>query len=462
MNQEARATDLLVVGAGPTGLAAACDALRRGMSVRVVERRDARAELSKALVVHARTMEVYERLGCAEEVLARGARFRALHVHTRPGRARTTVDLLGRRWGETRYPFWLSVPQYEVERVLEGVLARRGGAIGWSTELVGLEPSSDAVTAVLRGPDGATSAHRARWVLGCDGGRSATRELLGVSLRRAAIGRTFALADVRTASDLAQDEGHMVWADEGLLLIVPMPEPGVWRLIAEVDPATPELDAAGWGALVRDRAGIDLRVATTGWRSRFDLTSGVSEHLRRGRVFLLGDAAHVHSPVGGQGLNTGAQDAHNLLWKLALCARPELTSAERESLLDSYEAERRPIAEAMVRGTELATRVLTARGLVRGALRALAPRLLSLGRVQDRLGPGVGMLSLRTGGRARLPNPALAGGGWLHDRIDPTLPTLLDWEGETILVRPDGVIARPDELPSVPRARVTGLARAGG
>jgi 2-polyprenyl-6-methoxyphenol hydroxylase-like FAD-dependent oxidoreductase len=461
MNQVDGVTDLLVVGGGPTGLAAACDALRRGMSVRLIERREARAELSKALVVHARTMEVFERLGCAEEVLARGAKFRALHVHTRPGRERTTVDLLNRRWGETRYPFWLSVPQYEVERVLERTLARRGGAIQWSTELVGLEASGDGVTASLRGPDGATRSHRARWVLGCDGGRSTTRELLGVALHRAAIGRTFALADVMTESDLPGDEGHMAWADEGLLLIVPMPEPGVWRLIAEVSPELPELDAAGWGALVRARVGIDLRVSSTGWRSRFDLTSGVSEQLRRGRVFLLGDAAHVHSPVGGQGLNTGVQDAHNLVWKLALSARPELTSSEREALLDSYESERRPMAETMVRATELATRVLTARGLVRGALRAVAPRILRLARVQDRLGPGVGMLALRTGGRPRLPNPALAGGGWLHDRIDPELPTLFDWEGEVLLVRPDGVIARVSELPSIPRVRVTGVSRAG-
>lgn len=455
MHEEVPMTDLLVVGAGPTGLAAACDALRHGLSVRVIERRASRAEHSKALVVHARTMEVFERLGCADEVLAAGARFAALHVHTRPGRASTRVDLLDRRWGDTKYPFWLSTPQYEVERVLERRLAAAGCSPAWSTELVSLTPSTDHVTATLRDAAGQTHTHRARWVLGCDGGRSTTRELVGISLRRNELGVSFALADVTTGSDLPGDEGHMVWADEGPLLIVPMPAPGVWRLIAQVDAATPALDAAGWDALVRGRAGLDLAVREMGWHSRFELTSGVSERLREGRVFLLGDAAHVHSPVGGQGLNTGVQDAHNLVWKLAMTARGDVTGAAAEALLDSYEAERHPIALDMVRSTERATRLITARNpLFMSLLRAVAPRALRLPRVADRLGRGVGMLNLTTGGRPRLPNPALPAGGHLYDRVDPLRPTLLAWKGERLLVRPDGVIARLGELPHGAEAQV--------
>lgn len=451
----ATATDVLVIGAGPTGLTAAVDALRHGLTVRIVERRAERAEYSKALVVHARTMEVFERLGCAEAVLKLGARFRALHVHTVPGRARTRVDLLDRRWGDTRYPYWLSVPQYEVERALERRLAAAGGSIEWSTELTTLTQDASHVVATLRGPDGVERRHTARWVLGCDGGRSTTRELLQVSMKRTELGVTFALADVMTDASLVGDEGHMVMADEGLLLIVPMPAEGVWRLIAQVHESTPELDAKAWDALVSRRAGFDLEVRSMGWNSRFALTSGVSDTLRRGRVFLLGDAAHVHSPVGGQGLNTGVQDAHNLIWKLALVDRPELPPAQREPLLDSYATERHAAAVAMVGGTERMTRLLTGRRrLVFGALRRVAPIALRIERLKDRLGRGVGMLDLRTGGRPRLANPELAPGVRLHDRITSLHPTLLHWNGQRVLVRPDLVVAHDGELPHLAEVHV--------
>lgn len=439
-------TDLLIIGGGPTGLTAACDAARHGLSVRIIERRAVRAEYSKALVVHARTMEILERLGCAEEVVRRGAKFRALNIHTRPGRSRSRVDLINRRWGDTKFPFWLSIPQYEVERVLEAQAESHGIRLEWSTELVRLDQDADGVTSTVRDASGTETVHRSRWVLGCDGGRSTTRDLVGIALHRSDLGETFALADVMTRSELVGDEGHMLWADEGLLLIVPMPAEGVWRLIAQVSPATPELDAAGWNDLVQRRSGIDLKVESMGWNSRFNLSSGVSDRLRAGRVFLLGDAAHVHSPVGGQGLNTGVQDAHNLVWKLAMVQRPELSDSSREQLLASYEVERHATAVAMVRTTERATRLITSGGLFRRVLRIVAPMLLKSDRLKDQLGRGVGMLDLRTDGRPRLPNPELHDGGHLHDRMHPTLPSLLEWNGQRVLVRPDGVVARPGEL----------------
>jgi hypothetical protein len=143
------------------------------------------------------------------------------------------------------------------------------------------------------------------------------------------------------------------------------------------------------------------------------------------------------------------------VWKLAMVARGDVTGAAAEALLDSYEAERHPIALDMVRATERATRLITARNpLFMSLLRAVAPRALRLPRVADRLGRGVGMLNLTTGGRPRLPNPALRSGGHLHDRVDPLRPTLLAWNGERLLVRPDGVIARTGELPHGAEARV--------
>lgn len=441
-------TDLLIVGAGPTGLAAAAQALQAGLRVRLIERRRERAQRSKALVLHARTMEALELLGCAEPLVARGARFRALHVHTHPGQHRSTVDLLDRAWGDTAYPYWLSVPQYETERVLEDRVMALGGALEWCTQLTGLVQHGDHVEATLEGPDGAARAHRARWVLGCDGGRSTTRSLAGLTMERRELGVHFALADVRTTTDLPGDEGHAVLADAGVLLIVPMPEPGVWRLIAHVDAATPTLDAAGWQALVTERAGMDLGITGMGWRSRFALSSGVAPRLQQGRVFLLGDAAHVHSPVGGQGLNTGIQDAQNLVWKLALAAEGALSPADEAQLLASYADERHPIATAMVRATERATQLLTVRSpVLRAIRRTLARLVLRSDRLKDRLGRGVGMLDLRTAGHARLPNPALPGGRRLYDAVQPTRPLRLRLDDRELVVRPDRVAAAPGAWP---------------
>jgi 2-polyprenyl-6-methoxyphenol hydroxylase-like FAD-dependent oxidoreductase len=440
-------TDLLIIGAGPTGLTAAAQALQAGLRVRLVERRAERARRSKALVLHARTMEALELLGCAAPLVARGARFRALHIHTHPGRHRSTVDLLDRAWGDTEYPYWLSVPQYETEQVLEARVGALGGTLEWSTALTGLVQHDDHVEATLEGPDG-TERHRARWVLGCDGGRSTTRELAGLRMERTELGVTFALADVHTTTDLPGDEGHMVFADAGVLLIVPMPEAGVWRLIAHVDPDAPALDAAGWQALVRARSGFDLGITGAGWRSRFALSSGVAPRLREGRVFLLGDAAHVHSPVGGQGLNTGIQDAQNLVWKLALAAEGALAPAQSAALIDSYAEERHPIATAMVRATERATRLLTLRSpLLRAVRRNAARLLLRSARLKNLLGRGVGMLDLRTAGHARLPNPTLGSGRRLYGAVRPSRPVRLQLEDRALVVRPDRVAAPPGTWP---------------
>ncbi|MDQ3264384.1 MAG: FAD-dependent monooxygenase [Myxococcota bacterium] len=442
-------TDLLIVGAGPTGLAAACDALRHGLTTRIVERRATRSPHSKALVLHARTLEVLEVLGCAPQLVAAGQRFSALNVQTSTNAPPFRVDLLNRSWGDTRYPFWLSIPQFEVERILEERLVALGGVIEWSTELTALDDRGDQVVARLTSSSGAGSEHTSRWVLGCDGGRSRTRDQIGVALTRQDAGVTFALADVHTSCNLVEDEGHVVLASQGLLLIVPMPERGLWRLIAQVPQNAELVSPSDWGELVKERAHVDLGIHRLGWTSKFDLSSGVADRFRKGNVFLLGDAAHVHSPVGGQGLNTGVQDAHNLVWKLAMQGKTSLSFELGAALLDSYEAERQPIARQMVRATSVATRVLTlTHPVLRWARGRLARVLLGRARVQDQLARGVGMLDLKTAGLSRLPNPELPAGDRLHDRVDPRAPTLLQWQGREVMVRPDRIIARPGSLPT--------------
>ncbi|MFF1272074.1 FAD-dependent monooxygenase [Streptomyces marokkonensis] len=425
--------DVLIIGAGPTGLTAACEAVRHGLTVRVIDRKPHRSTFSKALVVHARTMEIFETMGIADRILAEGTRFTALNVNT-PRRRPVRVDLIGLPWGDTAYPFWLSVPQYATERVLEAHLTDSGHQVEWGVELKEVHDEGSGVQATLQHADGTYEVVRARWLIGCDGGRSRTREAAGLRLDRSDAGAVFVLADVMTTAALAEDEGHVHLAPEGLLLIVPMPEPGRWRIIAH-DPGAqrkeaPTVDAAFLDDLIRRRSGIAFGSHHVTWTSRFRLSHGVADHYRRGRVFLAGDAAHVHSPVGGQGLNTGVQDAHNLMWKLAAAGR---AVDGADGLLDSYEAERRPVAHAMVRGTARATGALTTRkGIPRALLGMVAPTLLTRASVRTRFGRGVGMLDIAyAGGESadgdrtpfavgrRLPNPLLRGGGRLHQHLAP-------------------------------------------
>lgn len=428
--------DVLVVGAGPSGLVAAAEAVRHGLSVRIIERKAARGAFSKALVVHARTLEVFATMGIAEEIRRVGAPFAALNAHFADGRRRVRVDLLGLPWGDTDYPYWLSVPQYDTERVLEAHLASLGGAVEFSCGLQDFTNNGDTIDAVLQRVDG-TETVRARWIVGADGGRSTVRDLAGITLKRTGAGTTFMLADVKSTSDLVEDEGHVHLAGQGLLLIVPMPEPGRWRLIAHMPNPSPGdegegpvIDPVGLDEIIRQRTGIEFGSHDVAWTSRFDLTHGVADRFRAGHVFLVGDAAHIHSPVGGQGLNTGVQDAHNLMWKIA--QSQNLPPQQAEDLLDSYEAERRGTAAPMVRGVARMTAIMTLRGRLLHRLRGwLAPMVLARPKVQARLGRGVGMLDLSYAGRTasvpgsaggprvgdRMPNPQLRGGGRLFDRL---------------------------------------------
>lgn len=472
--------DLLVIGAGPTGLTAAAEALRLGLSVRIVDRKAHRSTFSKALVVHARTLEALDGLGIAGRLVAEGARFEALNLHFGP-RAPVRVDLGALDWGDARFPFWLSIPQYATERLLEERLLELGGAVEWGTSLVGLSQHGEGVTARLRDAGGAEEECGSRWLLGADGGRSRTRELVGIGMDRESLAQTFVLADVKTRCDLTPTEGHVWHAEQGLLLIVPMPEPGVFRIIAHAPELGPEdrveLDAGYFDRMLLERAGLEFGSHDLAWSSQFVLSQGLSARYRAGRVFLAGDAAHVHSPVGGQGMNTGIQDAHNLLWKLALAR--DLGEAA-EPFLQSYEQERRPVAQAMVQGTGRATRVLgTTHPLLRPLLGAVGSRVAAWDRVQQMLGRGVGMLDvgygasaiLPTGGRRgavgeRLPDPELVTGR-LHGLLHPAGHTLIDLDGGRVsglggsqqldhddagalratlgsgqlLVRPDGIVA---------------------
>ncbi|GAA1221569.1 FAD-dependent monooxygenase [Rhodoglobus aureus] len=426
--------DVLVIGAGPTGLTAAIEALRHGLTVRIVERKSERGMFSKALVVHARTMEVFAVMGVDSDIREAGTPFAALNLHFNNRKKRVHVDLLTQPWGDTAFPFWLSVPQHDTERVLENRLSSLGGRVEWSTDLHQLEDRGNFVEATLVGDEQAEVV-RAGWVIGCDGGRSTVREQAGIALKRTGAGATFLLADVKTTSDLIEDEGHMFLAPEGLLILVPMPEPRQWRMIAHVPSGAENLlgsvDATQLDALIADRAGITFGAHDVSWTSQFDLSHGVADRFRSGRIFLAGDAAHIHSPVGGQGLNTGVQDAHNLMWRIA--ASRAATPERAEELLAEYESERQGTAGAMVGGVARMTAIMTSPRFVARRIRSvIAPIVVSRPFVQAKLARGVGMLNLAYSRRRRihdsgkwvaghrLPNPTLRDGERLYDRLPKT------------------------------------------
>ncbi len=372
-------TDVLIVGAGPVGLTAACELMRHGVRCRVIDSDGGPtpANESRALAVWARTLEVFRNVGVIGRALDLGKRLRAANVRKGNQRlARIGLDLEDTET-DTPYPFTLSLPQGETERVLIGRLGGHGTEVAWRTTLTGFTQDDGGVTAALAGPDGRVETLRARWLVGCDGARSAVRHHLGLRFEGAEYEERFLLADLRIGWGLPGDEVH-VWlsADGGGVAAIPLPGEGRWRLIdatGAVETDDPGRVVDRFRDFVRAEVGPDAVVTDPAWASSFRVHRRVVDRLRVSRVFLAGDAAHIHSPVGGQGMNTGIQDAYNLAWKLALACR----GRAGEALLDSYQAERHPVAEQVLRGTDMATRLLTLKGTLPRSLRDHLLRLVA-------------------------------------------------------------------------------------
>ncbi|HWI41030.1 MAG TPA: FAD-dependent monooxygenase [Verrucomicrobiae bacterium] len=438
--------DVLVVGAGPVGLAAACELTRRGVRCRVIDRNSGPTPPgeSRALVLWERTLEVLDQLGVAGRVLCRGKEVRALNLYGEGGRiARLPVDLLD---PDCRYRFPITIPQGETERILEERLREMGGCVERRTRLIALEEDSEGVTVTVLREGRTLEEQRVTWVVGCDGAGSTVRSLLSLDFEGEEYSERFSLADVRMDSALPADEAT-VWLQTGGggVGAIPLPEEGCWRLIdatGHAPPDTPELLLARFDSLMRGEGlpAVDIREAL--WTSTFRIHRRIAGTFRMGRCFLAGDAAHIHSPVGGQGMNTGIQDAANLGWKLALAVAGRCGSF----LLDSYDAERRPVARAVLRGTHLATRTLMLHARLAERLRNRMVALLGGRRgVQRRLRRRLSELNvsyrrspltsgMRTGRRGlgagdRLPDALLrvdpAGADRLYDRLGERLQLLL-------------------------------------
>jgi len=361
--------DVLIAGAGPTGLVLALWLARSGVRIRIVDKAATAGTTSRALVVHARTLEFYRQLGIADDVVESATRFAAVNLWVR-GRHAARVDIGAIGQGLTAYPFMLVFPQDEHERLLLARLADAGVDVERPCALRDFDDHGTHVVAQLLHADGREETCTAAFLAGCDGAHSTVREQLRAGFPGATYAHVFYVADVEARGPVMNHELHVALDLADLLAVFPMKDEGRARLIGTVRaPAqeVPQTAAANTktGAPLewRDvRHGIIERlrmdVARVNWFSSYHVHHRVASHFRAGRAFLLGDAAHIHSPVGGQGMNTGIGDAVNLGWKLAGVLGRRLG----ERALDTYETERIAFARRLVATTDRAFQLASSDG----------------------------------------------------------------------------------------------------
>ncbi|SEP39230.1 FAD-dependent oxidoreductase [Amycolatopsis saalfeldensis] len=336
--------EVLIIGAGPTGLTLACELARSGVSFRLAEASPGPQPGSRGKGIQPRTLEVFDDLGLVDRVLAHGRMSMPIRSVARDGQE--TLDaaepLRGRP--DIPYPASLLTPEWRIEEALRLRLAELGGTLEFGTRLESFTQSAEAVSAVVV-KDGVAETVTARWLVGCDGGHSVVRKQAGIAF----VGETreeirMIVADVEV-DGLDRDAWHMWRHHEGFFSLCPLPSTGVFQYQASIAPGQdPSPGLANLQAILERRTGrTDLRLHEPAWLSLWRANIRLVDRYREGRVLLAGDAAHIHSPAGGQGMNTGIQDAHNLGWKLAA-----VVHGASPALLDSYGAERRPVAAGVL------------------------------------------------------------------------------------------------------------------
>ncbi len=367
----AEKADVLIAGAGPTGLVLALWLTRLGVKVRIVDKAERAGETSRALAVHARTLEFYEQVGIAQDVIDRARKLDAARLWVR-GRQRARVVFGDMGVGLSPFPYALVYPQDEHERLLIAHLAEAGVVVERPTELIAAETAEEGVTARLRLADGSETIVEAAYLAGCDGARSKVREILGAEFPGGTYSRLFYVADVEGGGSVMNAELNLALDEGDFLAVFPMKGVGRARLVGDVEHAGGEdLNFDDVGQTVIQRLGVQIK--TVNWFSTYRVHHRVAGSWRQGPMFLLGDAAHIHSPVGGQGMNTGIGDAVNLAWKLAHVIKGRAPAA----LLDSYQPERIAFAHRLVASTDRAFQIVSRDDpLARFIRLELAPRVL--------------------------------------------------------------------------------------
>ncbi|MQT14078.1 FAD-dependent monooxygenase [Segnochrobactrum spirostomi] len=372
---------VLVAGAGPVGLTLAAELKRFGVNVRIVDKAPAPTDKSKALVLWSRSLELLERTGKIADYLAAGQPGHG----TRISKGRELIAEIDLDGIDSPYPYALMIPQNETERVLGETLAGFGGAVERQVELVAFEDGPNGVTATLKHPDDRLEQVTADWLVGCDGAHSTVRHGLGLPFEGSTQPSDWVLADLKVEG-LKPDKLDLYWHAEGVLAFFPIVG-NRYRVIADLGP-TDGAGRSGEPALADIQALVDARgpgglvLHDPYWLAYFHINERKVKDYGRGRVFLAGDAAHIHSPAGGQGMNTGMQDAFNLAWKLALVIR----GAAKADLLASYSPERSAVGDRVLANATRMTDLATLRNPVAQAVRNLAAKVvLGLHQVQRKM-----------------------------------------------------------------------------
>ncbi len=358
--------DVLIVGAGPTGLVLALWLTKLGAKIRIIDKTAEPGPTSRALMVHARTLELYRQLGLADIVVARGHKVPAVRFWVRgEPQARLSFEEVGADL--TPYSFLLIFPQDEHERLLIATLEGLGVPVERNTELLGYSDEGAQVIARLRGPDGQEERCKAAYIAGCDGARSIVRETMGTGFPGGTYHHIFYVADVEASGPAIDGELHVDFEEADFLVLFPLAGKGRARLIGTVrDDRADRADTLNFedvsGRVIEN---FKVDVKKVNWFATYHVHHRVAQHFRKGRAFVVGDAAHIHSPVGGQGMNTGIGDAINLAWKL----KAVLAGGASDSLLDTYEGERIAFAQRLAKTTDRIFTLATAEGRIANILR---------------------------------------------------------------------------------------------
>lgn len=389
--------DVLVVGAGPTGLTLACELARHGVSFRIIDKLSVGSNKSKALAVHSRSLEMLEDMDIVERFLTFGLKLHGVNIFADHKQiAKLTFDEL-----DSFYSFALSLPQSDTERILMERLAELDHAVERSRDLVALKQDADAVESTITDDNGKTETLRTRWVVGADGAHSSVRKLLNMEFVGSKYPDLINLSDVQIDGPLNPDEIYVFNSDKGLIAFFPYGG-GRYRIaammptakapekeVAESKPAEPTLDQMQ--AIVDERSMHSLKLSEQLWSAGLYLHQRHVTHYKNGNCFVAGDAAHIHSPAGGQGMNTGMQDGYNLAWKMGLVTR----GLSSDLLLESYGAERLGIALGVLKMTDFMMKVNTLKNPIAKHLRnTLAPILTAQEVIQRRARHGIAELSL--------------------------------------------------------------------
>ncbi|KTC78184.1 FAD-dependent monooxygenase [Legionella brunensis] len=346
--------EVLVVGAGPVGLFCANELRRHGLHCRIIDKKNALSDKSKALAIHIRSLDVMEDCGFINEIVTQGHQIDGAICQSADQQL-FDIDFVQL---EANRHFFIDLPQNQTEHILYGGLVNKDLHVEWETELTGIEQTPEGVIAVLKRQDGSSATLQSSWIIACDGSHSTMRELVKAQFIGDAYKQTWWLADIFIDWNLPNNKMAMFISREGPLACFPIGEKR-YRIvmtaeekISHVDPTMADIER-----VFKRRCHVPAVLSNPLWLSQFGIAHRQIDHYRHGRIFFAGDAAHVHSPMGGQGLNTGIQDIYNLVWKLALVQK----GLAREDLLESYHLERHPIGEAVLKKTGFMTQMIMLR-----------------------------------------------------------------------------------------------------